>query len=95
MLGAGLKGIEEKLKLPPPLEKNLFYICQEETTDPNLKEMPGNLLEAIQIAEKYYFLKEILGEHVCWYYLESKKAEWDKFCTSVTDREVREYRYAL
>ncbi len=95
MLGAGMKGIEEKLTLPPPVEKNIFHLCQEEKAELDIKEMPGSLLEAIQIAEKNSFLKEILGEHVFCYYIESKKAEWDKFRTAVTDWEVKEYLHSL
>ena len=91
MLGAGLKGIEEGLELPPPVEKNIFHLCQEDKKKLNIGEMPGSLLEAIQIAEKNSFLKEVLGEHVFNFYLESKKAEWDSFRTAVTDWEVKAY----
>ncbi|OLS14162.1 MAG: glutamine synthetase, type I [Promethearchaeota archaeon CR_4] len=91
MLGAGLKGIEEHLELSPPVEKNIFHLCAEDKKKLNITEMPGSLLEAIQIAEKNTFLKEVLGEHVYNYYLESKKAEWDSFRTAVTDWEVKAY----
>ncbi len=95
MLGAGLKGIKEKLELPAPVEKNIFHLCSDERKQLNIKEMPGSLWEAIQIAESNSFLKEILGEHVYDYTIANKKAEWDKFRTSVTDWEVNEYLHLL
>ncbi len=95
MLGAGLKGIEEGLELPPPVEKNIFHLCCEERESLNIKEMPGSLLEAIKIAEKSDFLKETIGESVFNYYITNKKSEWDRFRIAVTDWEIKEYLHLL
>ncbi|MEX2715386.1 MAG: type I glutamate--ammonia ligase [Candidatus Sigynarchaeota archaeon] len=95
MLGAGLKGIEEKLELPPPVEKNIFHLGCDERNGLNIKEMPGSLLEAINIAEKSSFLKDAIGESVFNYYITNKKCEWDRFRTAVTDWEIKEYLHML
>ncbi|HME55894.1 MAG TPA: glutamine synthetase family protein [Candidatus Lokiarchaeia archaeon] len=95
MLAAGLKGIEQNLELPPPVEVNIFKLCDEDKAKYNIKEMPGSLLEAIEIAEKSDFLKDALGESVFNYYIDSKKAEWDRFRIAVTDWEIKEYLHAL
>jgi glutamine synthetase len=95
MLGAGLKGIEEGLELAPPVEKNIFHLCCEERDGLNIKEMPGSLLEAINIAEKSDFLKEAIGESVFNYYITNKKSEWDRFRIAVTDWEIKEYLHLL
>nr|MDO8114180.1 glutamine synthetase [Candidatus Sigynarchaeota archaeon] len=95
MLGAGLKGIEESLELAPPVEKNIFHLDCEERDSLKIKEMPGSLLEAINIAEKSDFLKETIGESVFKYYIENKKCEWDRFRIAVTDWEIKEYLHLL
>nr|MDO8088585.1 glutamine synthetase family protein [Candidatus Sigynarchaeum springense] len=95
MLGAGLKGIEEGLELAPPVEKNIFHLGCDERNGLNIKEMPGSLLEAINIAEKSKFLKETLGESVFNYYITNKKCEWDRFRIAVTDWEIKEYLHML
>ncbi len=67
----------------------------EERDGLNIKEMPGSLLEAINLAEKSDFLKETIGESVFNYYITNKKCEWDRFRIAVTDWEIKEYLHVL
>jgi glutamine synthetase len=52
MLRAGLKGIEEKLKPPEPIEENIYQMTDEERERRSIKSLPGSLIEAIQFTEK-------------------------------------------
>jgi glutamine synthetase len=91
MLQAGLKGIEQKLKCPPPVEKNIFHMSCEDRTGEGIGSVPGSLGEAIAAASKSSFLKEALGEHAYSKLLEVKTAEWDKYRIQVTDWELDNY----
>ncbi len=91
MLMAGLKGVEEKYSLPPEMEQNVFEMSPRERVAAGIKSLPGNLYEAIQIAEKSELLRETLGDYLFEKFLENKRIEWDKYTTHVTEYELREY----
>lgn len=91
MLGAGLKGIEEKLTPPEPMEINLYHLTDEERKAMGIESLPGSLGEAIAEAEKSSLLKEILGEHVFNRFLTVKKMEWDEYRIRVTPYELQKY----
>jgi len=91
MLRAGLKGIEEKLKVPEPIEENIYHMTEEEREKKGIKSLPGSLIEAIQLTEKSSLVKETLGEHVFREFIENKKVEWDNYRKRVTDYEIERY----
>jgi glutamine synthetase len=91
MLGAGLKGIEDGLEAPPPVEKNIFKLSSEEKKAHGITALPGSLGDAIKLAEGSEFLKETLGEHLYEGLLEAKKKEWGSYLLSVTQWELDNY----
>jgi len=91
MLMAGLKGIKEKYPFPPEMQQNVFEMTQKEREAAGIECLPGNLYEAIQIAEKSELLRETLGEYLFEKFLENKRIEWDKYTAHVTEYELREY----
>lgn len=95
MLAAGLKGVEENLKLREPVENDIYNMSQEERKKLNIGSLPSDLHEAISYAEKSKLLKETLGEHVFKKIIANKKAEWDRFRRHVTDFELKEYLAVL
>ena len=91
MLGAGLKGIEEKLPLAPEATNNIFHMSQDELDAAGIKTLPGSLGDAIELFANSALMKEVLGEHIHSFYTENKRAEWDEYRTQVTQWELDKY----
>ncbi len=91
MLAAGLDGIEKELKLPPPVEENVFEMSASDREARNIKMLPGTLIEAIEAAEESTILREALGDHVFESLIRNKRIEWERYCRHVTDFELNEY----
>jgi glutamine synthetase len=91
MLNAGLTGIEKGYKLPEPTEIDVYHLSEEERAKMGIGELPGSLIEAIEIAEKSKLLKETLGEHIFNELIMSKKTEWDNYRTQVFPYELETY----
>jgi glutamine synthetase len=91
MLGAGLKGIEEKLELMPEATNDIFEMTPEELAAAGIGTLPRDLGEAIELFEKSETMKEILGEHIHTFYSENKKAEWLDYIKDVSEWELDRY----
>jgi glutamine synthetase len=91
MLAAGLTGIKEGLEAPPPVEENVYHMSEAERKNRGIGQLPGSLLEAIQLTEKSKLVREALGEHVFKAFIENKKIEWDNYRIRVTDYELTRY----
>lgn len=91
MLHAGLKGIEKGYKLPEPTEVDVYHLSAEERQKMGIEELPGSLIEAIEIAEKSELLKEALGEHIFNELITSKKIEWDDYRIRIHPYEIDRY----
>ncbi len=91
MLGAGLRGIEEKLEPPEPVEVDVYRLSEEELRARNIGMLPANLYDAIKLAEQNDLLRETLGEHIYNTLLANKRMEWDEYRIRVTEYEVEKY----
>ena len=91
MLGAGLKGIEEKLPLMPEATNNIFHMSDAELETAGIKILPGTLGEAIDLFEHSELMKEVLGEHIHAFYVANKRKEWDEYRMQVTEWELDKY----
>ncbi len=92
MLAAGLKGIEEEIEPPDPVEEDVYGFDDSKLARFYIKTLPEDLGEAIEEFRESRFMRETLGEHVFNKYLEIKTAEWEAFQKSVTDWEIHRYR---
>lgn len=92
MLAAGLKGINEKIEPPSPVEEDVYGFDNGKLAKFYIKTLPVDLGEAIEEFEKSKFMKETLGEHVFNKYLNIKKTEWNEYQKSVTDWELNKYK---
>ena len=88
-LWAGLRGIEEKLLPPEPVNKNMFVLANEERE--NIESLPRTLGQSIHLFEKSVFAKEILGEYAYQRYLNAKKREWEEYLEIISDWEIAQY----
>jgi glutamine synthetase len=91
MLNAGLKGMEKGYKLPEPTEIDVYHLTEAERAKMGIGELPGSLIEAIEIAEKSALLKETLGEHIFNELIVSKKTEWDNYRIRIFPYELDTY----
>lgn len=88
-LWAGLRGIEEKLLPPEPVNKNMFVLANEEKE--NIESLPRTLGQSIHLFEKSVFAREILGEYAYQRYLNAKKREWEEYLEIISDWEIAQY----
>jgi len=92
MLAAGLKGIEEEIEPPNPVEEDVYGFDDRKLAKFYIKTLPADLGEAIEEFRKSKLMKETLGDHAFNKYLEIKAIEWNEFQRSVTDWELNKYR---
>jgi glutamine synthetase len=91
MLAAGLEGIEKGLEPPPPVEENVYEMSEQERKERNIETLPGNLEDAINLAESSEVVRKALGEHVFTAFIENKRIEWNEYRTQVTEYELNKY----
>ena len=91
MLGAGLKGIEEKLPLMPEATNNIFNMTDAELEAAEIKLLPGTLGEAIELFAESELMKEVLGEHIHSFYVANKREEWKEYRLQVSEWELDKY----
>jgi glutamine synthetase len=91
MLTAGLEGIEKGYECPPPVEENVYEMSEEKRRELGIGQLPGDLWEAIELAEQSDLLRRALGDHVFEKFIENKKIEWANYRSQVTEYELERY----
>jgi glutamine synthetase len=91
MLAAGLKGIEDKLTPPDPVEKNIYELSEKEKEKYDIHHLPESLGHALSLMEESNLLKETLGNHVYDNFLHVKHTEWGSYRTQVSPWEIEKY----
>ena len=91
MLTAGLKGIEEKLEPPDPVEKNIYSLSEQEREKHGIEHLPESLGHALSFMDGSELLKETLGEHIFYNFLHVKRQEWEEYRTRITKWEIDKY----
>jgi glutamine synthetase len=85
LLAAGLEGIEREYPLPPSRDASDLASIEQAPT------LPGSLYEAMLDAESSELLRSCLGEHVFDSLLTSKRIEWERYRSHITDYELKQY----
>jgi len=80
-LAAGLKGIEDKLELPPPFNGDAY--AADETN-----HIPRTLRDARKALLASDMLKEAFGEETITHYARAAEWEIEEFNRVVTDYEI-------
>lgn len=91
MLAAGLEGIEKKYPIPDPVEEDVYHLSPEERKELGIESLPDNLFEAILEVERSELVKDALGDHIFYKFIENKKIEWDSYRVHVSQYEVERY----
>jgi glutamine synthetase len=91
MLATGLKGIEEKLEPPAPVEKNIYHLSDNERKKHAIAHLPDSLGHALSLMEDSIFIKDVIGEHVFENFLHVKWREWKESQMQITQWETDTY----
>jgi len=91
MLAAGLKGIEDNLEPPIPVEKNIYALSEVERKKHDIGQLPESLGHALSFMEKSPLMRETLGEHIFENFLYVKRQQWNEYRTQVTQWEIDKY----
>lgn len=91
MLRAGLDGIERKLTLSAPVNRNIYVMNEVERVRSGIHSLPSNLREALDDLASDETMREALGEHAYTHFYEAKMIEWDMFRTAVHPWEREQY----
>jgi glutamine synthetase len=91
MLGAGLRGIENKYELGDPIEQNIFGMTDSQRADLNLGHLPDSLENAIRALDSSDLAREVLGDHIYEKLIENKWIEWNEYRVHVGGYEREKY----
>jgi len=91
MLAAGLKGMEEKLEPPAPVEKNIYSLSENERKKHGIEHLPESLGHALSLMEDSELVKDVLGDHIYENFLHVKHQEWEQYRTRVSKWEIDRY----
>jgi len=91
IIHAGLDGIERKLSLPDPIDFNLYEA--DSLMLENIKALPENLKQALDITLNSDFIKSVLNEEILKKYAEIKLTEWDKYSRGNNKEDVDKQMY--
>ncbi len=95
ILACGLKGIEEKIEPPEPIQKDVSALSDEELARQGAKMLPRTLFEALEDLKKDTVIKETFGTTIFEEFIKVKMTEWITYREHVTDWERRMYMRAF
>ncbi|MEM2874620.1 MAG: glutamine synthetase family protein [Candidatus Hadarchaeales archaeon] len=95
MLAAGLKGIEEGIEPPEPVEKDIYRMTSEEREAAGIETLPESLGQALDYMRRSKLVKDALGEHLFTHFLYIKGKEWDEYKSHVHSWEIEKLLPAL
>ena len=91
VLAAGLDGIEHRMVLQPPVNKNLFRPGEAEGL--GLEMLPATLEEAVAIAEESDFLHKVLPEKLSRRYFAEERARCEALRAAADPAEYERIHY--
>jgi len=87
---AGIRGIKENLKFPPPEEKDIYEMKKAEMRKKKIQTLSENLKEALELFKKSKLVRETLGEHIFQKLIQNKEIEWQKYKKAVGKKFEKE-----
>ena len=94
MLAAGLRGLREGYPVPAAVEENIYKMSGSRQKKFKIQTLPGNLEEAVKLAEKSEVLRETLGDHIFARFIANKHREIEDYAKNVSaefDKQVSDY----
>jgi len=87
---AGLDGIKKKIAYEPVTE-NIYKMSKEEIKKHGIKQLPTNLMEALEEFKHDPVLMDAIGRDGAELYIENKTHEWHNYMGEITDLDYRFY----
>ena len=91
VFAAGLAGIEEGLELQPETIGNLQAMSASELQALGVRRLPTDMGKAIEAFEGSQLMRRTLGDHIFDYVAQTKRREWDDYCSHVSQWELHRY----
>ena len=93
ILAAGLEGIAtvKEDEIIPPVSDNLFELSDEEIDARGIQRIPETLHSAVKEFKKSKLMREVLGDHLFYKYIDAKQKEWKDYHTTVSEYELLKY----
>ncbi|NLW02458.1 MAG: type I glutamate--ammonia ligase [Clostridiaceae bacterium] len=91
ILAAGLDGIRRGLTPPPPIERNIYQLSEEERRTAGIGTLPENLYDALTALQEDRLITDTLGQHATSRFIQAKLDEWDEYKNEVHPWEIRKY----
>jgi glutamine synthetase len=95
MLAAGLAGIEEGLEPIAPVESSDSFNGKADNAAESVGVLPMNLGDAVDKFEGSQLMRDVLGEHIHSYLVQTKRAEWMSYLRRVSEWELDRYLAVL
>ena len=93
ILACGLEGIRtvKDDEIIKPVSDNLFELTDDEILERGIQRIPETLHSAVKEFKKSKILRETLGDHLFFKYIDAKEKEWKEYHTTVSEYEVKKY----
>ena len=91
ILEAGLDGIKNKMKVPEPVNQNIYEMNRDERESIGIEDLPSTLYTALKAMRDNKAIKDALGSHIYNQFINSKSIEWDYYRTQVSEWEREQY----
>lgn len=91
LLKSGLDGIKNQMKVPDPVDRNIYVMTEEERHERGINDLPSTLHNAIKYLRQDDVVKDALGSHIYNNFVEAKRIEWAAFRQQVSEWEREQY----
>ena len=92
LLAAGLRGIEDKLELPPACDGiDVFALSDTERAQRGITQLPLSLEEALETFRESQLMRETLGDHIFENIIANKTRELEDYRCQVSSWELDRY----
>lgn len=88
LIGAGLRGIEEKLTLEAPLKGNAYEV---QDSLPEERQLPSSLKDSVKNLKNSKEAKEIFGEEFVNHFVKTRDWEVSEYEKAITDWQLQRY----
>jgi glutamine synthetase len=90
LIYAGLDGIKKKVSYEP-ISKNIYKMNSEEIKKYKIKQLPTNLMEALEEFENDNVLINGIGNDAAILFIEKKRNEWNRYMAEITELDYEFY----
>jgi len=90
LIYAGLDGIKKKTSIEP-VSRNIYKMTEEEIKKFKIKQLPTNLMEALEEFKRDTVLVNGIGKDSADLFVEYKTKEWNRYMGEITDLDYKFY----